>query len=121
MPGSELYTALEKGVIDAADWGTRSMNFQMGLHEVCKYSIEPGFHSMGALEFVVSKKTWDSLPKDLQQILESMVREWSWSAVSRILKEDAESAQSLNRWVLRLSPYPQKITSRYGRSARVSG
>ena len=106
MPGSELYTALEKGVIDAADWGTRSMNFQLGLHEVCKYSIEPGFHSMGALEFVVSKKTWDSLPKDLQQILESMVREWSWNAVSRILKEDAEVGPKLKQMGVEIISLP---------------
>ena len=64
MPGSEVYSALEKGVIDAADWGTRSMNDQMGLYEVCKYSIEPGFHSMAALEFVVTQKTWAALPAE---------------------------------------------------------
>lgn len=97
MPGSEVYSALEKGVIEAADWGTRSMNDQMGLYEVCKYSIEPGFHSMAALEFVVTQKMWASLPDDIKQILESMVREWSWSAVTRILNEDAMAGPKLKK------------------------
>jgi TRAP-type mannitol/chloroaromatic compound transport system substrate-binding protein len=97
IPGSEVYSALDKGVIDAADWGTRSMNDQMGLYEVCKFSIEPGFHSMSALEFVVSNKNWNEIPKDLQQMLETAVREWSWNTVTRIMKEDAEAGAKLKK------------------------
>ncbi len=97
LPGSEVYSALDKGVIEAADWGTRSMNHKMGLHEVCKYSIEPGFHSMSALEFAVSKRAWDRLPKDIQQILEVTTRQWSWNAVSRLMKEDAEVGKDLEK------------------------
>jgi len=97
MPGSEVYSALDKGVIDAADWGTTSMNDQMGLYEVCKYNIDPGFHSMGALEFTVTQKTWDSLPKDIQAILTAEVRHWSAMAVARLIKEDAEVASKLKK------------------------
>ena len=97
MPGSEVYSALDKGVIDAADWGTTSMNDQMGLYEACKYNIDPGFHSMGALEFTVTQKTWDSLPKDIQAILTAEVRYWSAMAVARLIKEDAEVAPKLKK------------------------
>jgi TRAP-type mannitol/chloroaromatic compound transport system substrate-binding protein len=96
IPGSEVYSALDKGVVDAADWGTRSMNDQMGFYEVCKYSIEPGFHSMSALEFVVSNKNWNELSDDLKQIVETAVREWSWNTVTRVLAEDAQVGEKLN-------------------------
>ncbi len=95
LPGSEVYSALDKGVVDATDWGTRSMNNQMGFYEVCKYSIEPGFHSMSLLEFVVSGKAWDELPRDIQVIVEEATRAWSWEAVTRIMKEDAEAGAVL--------------------------
>jgi len=50
---------------------------------------------MSLLEFVVSKKEWDKLPKDIQAILEEATRAWSWSAVTRIMNEDAEAGAKL--------------------------
>lgn len=95
LPGGEVYSALDKGVIEAADWGTRSMNNLMGLYEVCKYSIEPGFHSMSALEFTVSQKAWNQLPDDIKKILEEEVREWNKRTIERIAKEDEEAGAKL--------------------------
>ena len=108
IPGSEVYSALDKGVIDATDWGTRSMNDQMGLYEVCKFSIEPGFHSMSALEFVVSNKNWNELPKDIQQMLTTAVREWSWNTVTRIMKEDAEAGAKLKKMGVEFISFPDE-------------
>ena len=39
LPGGEVYSALDKGVVDAADWATVSMNQRMGFHEVAKYPL----------------------------------------------------------------------------------
>lgn len=108
IPGSEVYSALDKGVIDASDWGTRSMNNQMGFYEVCKFSIEPGFHSMSALEFVVSNKNWNELPEDIKQILKTGVREWSWNTVTRIMKEDAEAGEKLNKMGVEIISFPEE-------------
>jgi TRAP-type mannitol/chloroaromatic compound transport system substrate-binding protein len=108
IPGSEVYSALDKGVVDASDWGTRSMNDQMGFYEVCKYSIEPGFHSMSALEFVVGNKSWDALPADIKSILETFVREWSWNTVTRIMKEDAEVGKKLEELGVEIISFPEE-------------
>ena len=108
IPGSEVYSALDKGVVDASDWGTRSMNNQMGFYEVCKYSIEPGFHSMSALEFVVGNKSWDPLPDDIKMILKSAVREWSWNTVTRVMKEDAESGETLKKLGVEIISFPEE-------------
>ncbi|UCF95479.1 MAG: TRAP transporter substrate-binding protein DctP [Desulfobacterales bacterium] len=108
IPGSEVYSALDKGVIEASDWGTRSMNDQMGLYEVCKFSIEPGFHSMSALEFVVAGKQWDSLSDNLKQILESATREWSWNTVTRVMKEDAEIGPKLKQMGVEIVSFPKQ-------------
>jgi TRAP-type mannitol/chloroaromatic compound transport system substrate-binding protein len=108
IPGSEVYSALDKGVIDASDWGTRSMNDKMGFYEVCKFSIEPGFHSMSALEFTVGMKAWNALPKDIQQIVESACREWNTYAVTRIMKEDAEAGEKLKSLGVEIISFPEE-------------
>ena len=84
------------------------MNDQMGLYEVCKYSIEPGFHSMSALEFVVSNKNWNALPEDIKGILNTAVREWSWNTVATIMKEDAEKSEKLKKLGVEIISFPDK-------------
>ena len=54
IPWGELYTSLQQGVVDAADWGTESMNHRMGFFEIAKHSIRIG-HSMPSQEFAVNK------------------------------------------------------------------
>ncbi len=74
LPGSEVYTALEKGVIDAADFSLFSVNHSQGMHDVGKFPIYPGFHSLPVQAITLNKEIWDGLPKDIQTILETGVR-----------------------------------------------
>lgn len=90
VPGGEVYSALDKGVVDAADWGTESMNFRMGFFEVAKTSIRIG-HSMPSQEFAVNKAKWDALPADLKAIVSGCVREWTWDQIQRIAVEDTRA------------------------------
>ncbi len=70
LPFSEVYTALEKGLIDAADASAFVNNEAHGMHKIAKYPIYPGIHSMAVLQFIINKKKWDSLSKDGQTALE---------------------------------------------------
>ncbi len=76
IPGGEVYSALDKGVVDAADWGTVSMNQRMGFFEVAKYPVVVG-HSMPIQEFAVNMAAWRALPADIKAIVSSAVREWT--------------------------------------------
>jgi len=70
LPGGELYQALERGVIDACEYGTSADNFAIHLNEVTKYCYYPGVHSPGNVHYIlVNKKSWEKLPPDLQQIV----------------------------------------------------
>jgi TRAP-type mannitol/chloroaromatic compound transport system substrate-binding protein len=86
---------LDKGVVDAADWGTTSMNVKLGLHDAAKYYLDPSFHSMSALEFTVSKKHWEELDPDVQAMLHTAVREWSLNTMERIMIEDIAAERML--------------------------
>ncbi|WP_420406098.1 TRAP transporter substrate-binding protein [Nisaea sp.] len=70
LPFSEVYTALEKGVIDAADASAHVNNNASGMYKVAKFPIYPGIHSMAVLQFIVNKKVWDKLGPEGQTALE---------------------------------------------------
>lgn len=70
LPGTEVYTALERGRIEATDWGSLGMNDQLGYGKIAKYAIYPGIHSMPASDVSIKLDIWEKLPADLQRILE---------------------------------------------------
>ena len=91
LPTSEVFTALDKGVVDAADYSAFSVNHSVGLHDIAKHPVYPGFHSMPLLEVSVNKAQWDSMPADLQQILEFSVDWLAYEQISIIAMADLEA------------------------------
>tara|TARA_B100000214_G_scaffold180794_1_gene130289 strand:+ start:1167 stop:2291 length:1125 start_codon:yes stop_codon:yes gene_type:complete len=72
LPGGELFTALQTGVIDATEWVGPYNDLTFGFHQAAKYYYYPGWHEPGPmLELLVNKDAWDSLPKHLQVIIET--------------------------------------------------
>jgi len=61
MSLSDVFTSLEKGVIDAADASAYINNSTSGFHQVATYPLYPGIHSMAVRQFTIQKSTWDSL------------------------------------------------------------
>jgi len=84
----EIYSALEKGIVDGADWGTPSMNVRLGLNQVCKYFIFPEFRSMPMSDFSVNTKAWNKLPDDIKTIIEIAVRAWGQETLQQAHIED---------------------------------
>jgi TRAP-type mannitol/chloroaromatic compound transport system substrate-binding protein len=70
LPGTEVYTALERGKIEATDWGTLGMNDELGYGAIAEYAIYPGIHSMPASDVAINQDLWNDLPDDLKQVLE---------------------------------------------------
>ncbi|MCC7429260.1 TRAP transporter substrate-binding protein [bacterium] len=69
-PGSEIYTNLERGVIDATEWIGPYHDYLMGFHKIAKFYYYPGWHEpCGTMELLVNKTAFDALPKDLQTII----------------------------------------------------
>jgi TRAP-type mannitol/chloroaromatic compound transport system substrate-binding protein len=70
IPGGELYTSLQTGVIDALEWVGPYNDLAFGFHEVARYYYYPGWHEPGSmLELIVNRDSLEALPEDLQAIV----------------------------------------------------
>ncbi|KPJ91758.1 MAG: ABC transporter substrate-binding protein [Gammaproteobacteria bacterium SG8_11] len=72
LAGGEIYTALDRGTIDATEWVGPYHDERLGLYRAAKYYYYPGWHEPGpVLELIANKNAFDALPADLQKIIET--------------------------------------------------
>ena len=70
-PGADIYAALERGVIDAAEWIGPHDDMKLGLQNTARYYYYPGWHEPGnTTEFGFNKKAYEALPVDLRRMLD---------------------------------------------------
>ena len=75
LAGGEIFTALEAGDIDAAEWVGPYNDMALGLHKAARYYYYPGWHEPGTtLECIINKQAFLSLPSDLQSIVKNAIR-----------------------------------------------
>ena len=75
LPLGEVYDGLDKGVIDAYSLTDFTLASMFRLYEVAPYMIDTGMGQFGGMFFVMNKKKWDKLPKDIQEIMTQVAKE----------------------------------------------
>src|SRR5664279_1082655 len=110
IAGGDIYPALEKGTIDAAEWVGPYDDEKLGFYKVAKYYYYPGWWEGGAmLHNFINLAKWNELPKSYQSIVKSaseMAHSWMQA------KYDAVNPQALKRLVAggaQLRPFPQPV------------
>lgn len=111
LPGSEVYTALERGVIDATEWVTPLYDERLGLHQAASYYYFPAWHEPATtVPFIINTTAWEALPEDLKMIVHMACAESvSWS----LAVADAENGKVLKRLVekhnVQLRKFPDEV------------
>ncbi len=72
IPGGEIMTSLQSGVIDGVEWGGPWMDLAFGFHKIAKYCYGPGLHEPGAnFSLTFNKDIYENLPKNLKIIIKT--------------------------------------------------
>jgi TRAP-type mannitol/chloroaromatic compound transport system substrate-binding protein len=109
--GQEIFTNLERGVIDATEWVGPLHDNRMGFYQAAKYYYYPGWHEPGTyLEYFFNKKAYESLPKDLQAILDTacMANEL-WCLAQFDARNGAALVELMQKHKVKLLKYPDSV------------
>ena len=108
--GPDIYPALEKGTIDAAEWVGPYDDEKLGFHKVAKFYYYPGWWEAGTMiTALINEKRYAELPRSYQAALQAACGEVNtWVPA----KYDADSPDALRRLVAsgtKLRPFPRVI------------
>lgn len=110
IAGGDIYPALEKGTIDAAEWVGPYDDEKLGFNKVAKYYYYPGWWEGGpALHHIVNLDKWNSLPKNYQSLIKTAS---SYANETMMARYDAYNPAALKRLVAsgtQLRPFPPAV------------
>jgi TRAP-type mannitol/chloroaromatic compound transport system substrate-binding protein len=97
LAGSEIFTALQTGSIDATEWVGPYNDLAMGLHEVARYYYYPGWQEPGpTLECIINQSAWDALPDDLKAIVEVACQAANQDMIAEYMARNAGALRQLD-------------------------
>ncbi|MFC3093669.1 ABC transporter substrate-binding protein [Alteromonas sediminis] len=96
LTGGEIFTSLQTGAIDATEWVGPYNDLAFGLFRAADFYYHSGWHEPGtALEFIVNKEAFDSLPADLQSIVEVATRAANQDTLDEYTARNNQAMQTL--------------------------
>ena len=98
LPGGEIVAAMDRGLLDAAEFNNATSDRILGFPDVAKVCMLQSFHQCAEnFEILFNKKKYDALPKEVKSIIEHAVEassaEMSWKAIDRYSKDYIEMQQ----------------------------
>ena len=95
MDFTEIFTALETGIIDGADASGLANNVGLGLYDIVKHANYPGFHSMPSDHLACNKDVWDGMTPAQQRIMDTAMQKLALHTAISNEKKNAEAAAML--------------------------
>ncbi|WP_323750271.1 TRAP transporter substrate-binding protein DctP [Marinobacter sp.] len=119
IPGSELYSALDSGIVDGAHWGAVQGAASMSLYEVAKYHVQPALNIAGTDVFLVNQKALDKLPEDMQVIVKQALAEQFWIRTNEYLyKERTTLAKIIAEQGVQVNVLPDEVQDKLVQAAQ---
>ena len=111
LPGGEIFPALERGVIDAAEFVGPFQDRRLGLHKAAKFYYTTGWHESATVsELLINKAAWDKLPADLKAIVSNAAAACNVISEAWCQKHNSEAMEDLikNQGVI-AAPLPDDV------------
>ncbi|MGI0494944.1 TRAP transporter substrate-binding protein [Alkalinema pantanalense CENA528] len=110
LPGGEIYLALDRGAIDAAEWVGPYDDEKLGLHKAARFYYYPGWWEPGpTLEVQVNRSAWNKLPKEYQAVFQTATQE---ANLNMLAQYDALNREAMARLIAhgtQFVPYSAEI------------
>ncbi len=111
LPAGEIYTSLERGVIDATEWVGPALDIKMGFYKVAPYYYS-GWHEPGSiLELTFNKAFWKKLSDEQKQMIEVCSNEMNAKMTYRFHYENIHSLEKLKEYGVKLRKFPDEVTN----------
>ncbi|MEM7026774.1 MAG: TRAP transporter substrate-binding protein DctP [Pseudomonadota bacterium] len=113
MAGGEIYTALERGTIDATEWVAPFHDMRLGLNRAAEFYYYPGWHEPGtSFELMINLSKWNELETDLQKMVEitaAATSEWIYAQMeyhNQLALRELRQKKNVS-----ILPFPQDVLS----------
>lgn len=114
LPGGEIFPALERGVIDAAEWVGPFLDQRLGLQNAAKFYYTTGWHEPSTTsELVVNEAAYNKLPKDLQAIIKAAADATNQEGLLLLEAKNAVALDELvNKHGVKIARLPDDVIKR---------
>ncbi|MFT7859597.1 MAG: substrate-binding domain-containing protein [Sulfurimonas sp.] len=109
LPAGEIYTSLERGMIDATEWVGPALDIKMGFYKVAPYYYS-GWHEPGSvLELTFNKHSWEKLAPEHQSMIEVAASELNSNMTHKFHAENIKALEQFKELNVKLSQFPQDV------------
>ncbi len=119
MDFTEVFTALETGIVDGADASGLANNVGLGLYDIVKHATYPGFHSMPADHLACNKDVWDGMTEAQRRIVETAWQKLSFHISMANEKNNSAAAAALQEQGVTLHDWSAEDRAEFRRGAQV--
>jgi len=119
IPGGEIYSALERGTIDAAEFIGPHDDERLGFHRVARFYYHPGWwEGCSALGWLVNNRAWEALPADYRHAFTAAAHETNSAMMARYDVRNAIAMRRLIAGGTRLRAFPRPVLQGFWENAQ---
>jgi len=120
MDFTEIFTALETGIIDGADASGLANNVGLGLYDLVNNANFPGFHSMPSDHLACNKEVFDAMPENQQRIMKVAMEALALRTALTFEKKNAEAAAMLREKGVKLWAWSDEDLQKFRDAAQAT-